>query len=169
MFALPTENHHWLKKLLGDWNFTHNCDVKSDGSENSTGQPSVISGKMTTRMIGELWIELECSGDHPDKQGWTSKFQLGFDSTKNQFVGSFIASMMSNLWIYEGTLNPEGNVLTLNTSGPACDASGQSDGSTANYQDIVELINDDLWTLTSQIQLPDGSWAEFMRSEHRRA
>jgi hypothetical protein len=60
---------------------------------------------------------------------------LGYDPQTQRFVGSFVASMMTHLWPYNGTLNAEGTVLTLDAEGP----SFAGDGATAKYQDIIEF------------------------------
>ena len=68
---------------------------------------------------------------------------LGYDPAKQRFVGSFIASCMTHLWPYEGTLDATGKVLTLDSEGP----SFSGDGTTVKYQDIVEIVDDDNWML----------------------
>ena len=43
---------------------------------------------------------------------------LGYDPVQKRFVGTFIGSMMTHMWIYNGTLDAAGKVLTLDTEGP---------------------------------------------------
>jgi hypothetical protein len=89
---------------------------------------------------------------------------LGYDPAKGKFVGTFIASMMTHLWLYEGSLDASGKVLTLDAEGPSM----AGDDGMAKYQDIVTVENDNHWTLSSQMQGPDGQWVKFMTAHYRR-
>lgn len=89
---------------------------------------------------------------------------LGYDPQQKRFVGNFIGSMMTHMWIYNGTLDAAGKVLTLDTEGP--DFSG---GPTlVKYQDIIEFLSDDHRVLKSRLQDKDGNWNEFMAAHYRR-
>lgn len=72
--------------------------------------------------------------------------------------------MMTYLWIYDGELDAAGRLLTLNAEGPSM----AGDGKIVKYQDIVEVIDDDHRTLSSQFQLPDGTWQKFMTVHYSR-
>jgi len=89
---------------------------------------------------------------------------LGYDPQKQRFVGTFVGSMMTGMWVYEGTMDASGSMLTLDTEGPDMG----SEGKMANYKDIIEIKSDDYRLLRSQIQSADGSWQEFMTAHHRR-
>ena len=43
--------------------------------------------------------------------------------------------MMTHLWVYDGALDAAGKVLTLDAEGP----SFTGDGTTAKYQDVIEI------------------------------
>ena len=43
----------------------------------------------------------------------TTLMTLGYDPRKKRFVGTFVGSMMTNLWIYDGELDKDERVLTL--------------------------------------------------------
>jgi hypothetical protein len=89
---------------------------------------------------------------------------LGYDPARKRYVGTFVGSMMSNLWVYEGTVDPEGRALTLETEGPVMDG----DGRIAPYRDVIELDGPDRRFLTSYMQREDGEWTQIMRMEYRR-
>jgi hypothetical protein len=91
---------------------------------------------------------------------------LGYDPQKGHFVGSFVASMMTHLWIYErGTLDAAGKVLTLDARGPTF----SGDGAMVDYQDIIEWKSDDHRILSSRMRGEDGSWSPvFMTAHYRR-
>jgi len=42
---------------------------------------------------------------------------LGFDPTKNHYGGTFIGSMMTNIWPYHGVLDETGKRLPLESEG----------------------------------------------------
>jgi hypothetical protein len=71
--------------------------------------------------------------------------------------------MMTHLWIYEGSLDRAGRVLTLDTEGP----NFATDGMT-RYQDIVTLESGDRRTLASRMLSEDREGREIMRAEYRR-
>jgi hypothetical protein len=71
--------------------------------------------------------------------------------------------MMTHLWIYDGSLDAGGKVLTLDAEGPNFNQDGM-----AKYQDVIEFVDDDHRTLKSQIQQPDGSWLHFMTAHYHR-
>jgi hypothetical protein len=71
---------------------------------------------------------------------------------------------MTYLWIYSGSLDAAGKVLTLDAEGP--DFSGGPN--MVKYQDIIEFVSDDHRTLKSQLLGPDGKWNHFMTAHYRR-
>ena len=89
---------------------------------------------------------------------------LGFDPQTKRFVGTFIASAMTHLWPYRGSLDASGTTLTLDSEGP----SFSGDGTMAKYQDIIEFVTKDHRTLTARVQSADGSWQQFMTAHYRR-
>lgn len=157
MKAKPTKEHVWLQRLVGDWETEMECVMGPD-------QPPMKSkGIESVRSIGGLWTMGEGKGDAPDGTSVTSIMTLGYDPQKQRFVGTFIASMMTHMWTYEGAL--EGDTLTLDTVGPVF--SGEP-GKMTKYQDIVSFKSDDHRILTSRMLGDDGKWTEFMSAHYRR-
>jgi uncharacterized protein DUF1579 len=158
MNAEPQKEHQWLQKLVGEWTFEGECIMGPD-------QPPVKhTGSETVRSIGGLWTLGEGTGAGPEGGQMTSIMTLGYDPQTRRFVGTFIASMMTHMWIYNGTLDATGKVLTLDTEGP--DFSGGPN--MVKYQDIIEFVNDDLRTLKSRLLGADGKWNHFMTANYRR-
>lgn len=154
----PLEQHQWLLQLLGDWSYEHDCDMGPDQP------PMKCSGQQTTRALGQLWILTEMTGALPNGESSSSVITLGYDPAQERFVGTFVSSCMTHLWPYRGTLDAARKVLTLDSEGP----SFSGDGTMAKYQDIIEIIDIDHYTMTSQLQGPDGQWVRFMHGAYRR-
>ena len=132
--------HQWLMRLVGDWEFDTECNQGPD-------KPPVKSnGTEVVNSLGQIWSVGEMKTSMPNGEPVKSIMTLGYDSETKRFVGTFVASMTTHLWVYNGSLDPKKNVLTLDTEGP----SFQGDGTTAKYQDIIEFIDDDHRTLSSQ-------------------
>ena len=153
----PQKEHKWLRKLLGDWTF------ESEVSE--AGKPSdKCAGAESVRALGDLWVVGEGTGDMPG--GGTAKtvLTLGYDIQKKRFVGTWVGSMMTNLWVYDGYLDENSNKLTLESEGPDMSGSGKS----ARYRDIIEFASDDHRILRSETLGEDGKWTQFMVMHYRR-
>lgn len=157
MFAKPHSEHAWFNDLVGRWKFTHRCDAGPENPAANTG------GTAAVRSLGGLWIVMECSGESAEGGPWSSIMTLGFDPKKDCYIGTFVGSMMTNLWIYEGRLDASGRQLILDVEGPKFDGSGM-----AKYQDIIEIVSRDHWILKSQILGDDGKWHQFMEGHHDR-
>jgi hypothetical protein len=94
----------------------------------------------------------------------TTVMTLGYDPAKKRFVGTFIGSMMTNLWVYDGELDAAGKVLTLDAEGPAFTDPER----TARYKDAIEIVSPDHRILTSRYLGDDGQWHHFMTAHYRR-
>jgi hypothetical protein len=158
MQSEPQKEHKWLQQLVGDWTYESECIMGPD-------QPPMKSGgKESVRSIGGLWTLGEWQYEMPDGNTGIMIMTLGFDPIKGRFVGTFVGSMMTHLWIYDGQLDAAGKVLTLNAEGP----SFAGDGKMAKYQDIIEIKSADERVLSSQMLGDDGKWTRFMTATYRR-
>jgi Protein of unknown function (DUF1579) len=156
--AEPQKEHRWLEKLIGEW--TYEWDMPAEPGK----PPAKITGSETVRALGPLWVVGQGGGNSPGGGTDQSMVTLGYDPEKGRFVGTWIGSMMTHLWIYDGALDATGRVLTLNAEGPSM----TGDGTMARYQDIIEFKDDDRRTLTARTLGADGSWEEMMSMEYRR-
>jgi hypothetical protein len=157
MFAEPQQQHRWLDRLVGEWTFESECLMGPD-------QPPMKSeGTEVVRSIGGLWTMGEGEGVMPEGEAMKTVMTLGFDPASNRFVGTFIASCMTHLWTYSGSLDADGKVLALDAEGPSFSGQGMS-----KYVDSIEFVEDDHRILTSRVQLEDGKWVEFMKAHYRR-
>jgi Protein of unknown function (DUF1579) len=151
------KEHQWLNQLIGEWIYESECIMGPDQP------PSKSKGTEVVRSLGGAWIVAEGEGEMPDGSLGQTIMTLGFDPQKNQFVGTFIGSMMTYLWPYNGSLDTEGKILTLDSEGP-----NFSNGVISPYQDIIELVSNDHKILTSQIRMDDGTWNHFMTAHYHR-
>jgi hypothetical protein len=155
----PQDAHRWLQKLIGEWRWEMEMPAGPD-------QPAAKhEGTESVRPVGELWTIGEGSSQMPDGSPATTVMTLGYDPARQRFVGTFVGSMMTHLWIYDGALDEAGKVLTLDAEGP--DFAGE--GKMVKYQDVIEWVSDDHRVLRSRMLQADGEWQEFMLAHYRRA
>jgi hypothetical protein len=154
----PTIEHQFLLQLVGDWTFETECSMGPDQP------PSQSTGKQSIRALGSLWTLGGMESAGPDDEPMHSMMTLGFDPVRGKFVGSFVASCMTHHWLYEGSLDSNRRVLTLDAEGP----SFTGDGSMAKYQDIIEVVDQDTYWFSSQYQDSSGNWVKFMQGKHSR-
>ena len=122
-----------------------------------------FTGTDSVRSLGGVWVVCEGRSQMPDGSPALTIMTLGFDPDKKRFVGTFIGSMMTYLWNYDGQLDASGKVLILDAEGP----NFAEPGKMAN-QDIIEFVSDDHRTLSSQTLGEDGKWVKFMTAHYRR-
>jgi len=155
----PQPEHAWLMGMIGNWTFECTCDMGPD-------QPPAVSvGSETVRAFGNGWVLIEGRHEGPNGPAGETLVTLGFDPARARYVGTFVGTMMSNLWVYDGVLDTAGHVLTLDTEGP----SFSGDGTIARYQDIITYDGGDTRTMTSRALQSDGSWLEFLTVRYRRS
>jgi len=156
MGTKPTREHQWLQKLVGEWRTESEMMMPNGESMKSQGRESV-------RSLGGLWSYGEGKGTMPNGDSMEYYVALGYDVTFNQYRGCMIMNVSSHLWKYEGELSADGRVMTLNCEGPNMEGEG-----TAQYRDVIEIIDENHRTLTSCGQQPNGEWVLFMKAHYTR-
>ena len=152
----PQKEHAWLQQFVGQW--------ESEAEMFMEGQPVAKSkGTETVRKIGGFWIQSEQQSDFMG-QPFTGLMTLGYDVPKQQYVGTWIDSHTGYLWVYEGTLDRSGKVLTLEAEGPCPMAPGRM----SKFKEVLEVKDKDHKVFTSSIQGEDGTWTTGMRITYRR-
>lgn len=158
MGTKPVKEHEWLQKLVGEWRVETEMSMGPD-------QPTMTStGTETVKSLSGLWAFGEGRGTMPNGSTMDYRSALGYDVSFKEYRGCWFASVSSHLWKYTGTLSPDGRVMTLNCVGPNM----EKDGETANYRDVIELIDDNHRTLTTYGQAENGDWNEFMKATYTR-
>lgn len=157
MFTEPRPQHQWLKRFVGSWTVSGSCD----GPDGQTMQFSAVE---TVRAIGDLWIVGESVGTMPGGGEMVSLLTVGYDTTKDRFVGSWIGSPMDYLWTYTGWLENNDRTLVLEAEGPSMTEPGK----TCLYRDINEFVSNDHRAFRSEVRSGDGSWSKMMTAEYKR-
>ncbi len=155
----PIKEHEWLQKLVGNWRFE---SVMSMGP----GQPEQRSqGTETVQSLGGLWAHVHGKAQLPDGVAMEYYSGLGYDVSFKEYRGFWMASVSSHLWKYTGVLSPDGKTMTLSCVG----LSMVKDGETANYRDVIELIDENHRTLTSYGEDDSVNWQQFYQNRYTRA
>lgn len=154
----PQVEHQWLDNLLGDWT----TKMESDLCPDKPNEPS--SGTEKVKRLGDVWVLCDMEWPMPDGQTAISQMTLGYDPQKKTFVGTFVSSCMTHLWVYEsGTLDDAGKVLTLNSTGPNFNGTGMT-----QFQDIIEIVDEDHRLLRAMMLDENEVWQEFMVTSYIR-
>jgi hypothetical protein len=154
----PQKEHRWLHRLVGEWT------SEGEATMEPGKPPERFKGTESVRSLGGLWVLAEGQGDMPGGGPATMLMTLGYDTRTKRYVGTWVGSMMTHLWVYDGTLDPAERVLTLESEGPAM----RPDAPLAKYRDVITLESDDHRVLTSHALGDDGQWHRFMTVHYRR-
>lgn len=158
MMAEPRKEHRWLERLVGEWSYEAEAVM-------APGQPPEVSrGTESVRSLGGLWIVGEGRGECPGGGPAHTLLTVGFDPEAGRFVGTWVGSMMTHLWRYDGWLDEAGKVLTLESEGP----SFSGDGATAKYRDTTEFDGPGRRVQASEVLGGDGRWTRFMTARYQR-
>jgi hypothetical protein len=158
MKSEPQKQHQWLQALVGEWTTEMEAVM---GPDKPTEK---FQGTETVRPLGGLWVLCEGRSETPGSDTGVSVMTLGYDPKKGRFVGTFVSSMMTYMWVYEGSLDAGEKVLTLNCEGPDF----ATEGKMTSYKDVIEVKSDDLRVMTSHMLQKDGSWSHIMTLTARR-
>jgi hypothetical protein len=158
MATKPVAEHQWLQKLVGEWRTESEMTMGPD-------QPKQKSqGTESVKSLGGLWSLAEGKATMPDGAEMTYYSALGYDVSFKEYRGCWFASVSSHLWKYVGELSADGKTMTLSCEGPNM----MKEGETANYRDVITIIDENHRTLTSSGQDEKGAWQEFMKVHYTR-
>lgn len=152
----PVKQHEMLQRLAGEWEANAEVSMPGDATMKFESTENI-------RKLGPFWIVSESTGTVGDTP-IESKLTLGYDLTKNKIVGSWIDSVQSYQWVYEGEFDDTGKVLTLETTGPC----PMKPGTMSNFKEVLELKDKNTKVFTSSMQQEDGTWIQIMSVESKR-
>jgi len=147
----PTPQHQWLKQLIGEW------ETVSEMSLGPGQDPIRCTGTETVRPFGEFWVISEMKGQLPTGEAMEGRVTMGYDPDAQAFVGTWIDTSLPHMWVYNGSLDDSGKILTLHCDGPDFTQPGK----TAKYKDVTEFKSPDHRVVTSWAQGTDGNWVQF--------
>nr|WP_117191010.1 DUF1579 domain-containing protein [Rhizobium terrae] len=149
----PQAEHGFLERMVGTWEVT------------STSMDNAETWTEVCRSLNGIWFVAEGNGEMPGGGGpATTMLTLGYDPAKGKYVGSWLGTMMTYLWVYEGELSADGNTLSLYTTGPDF----AEEGKMGDYREQITFTDIDHRTFTSSARQPDGSWKQFMQADYAR-
>jgi Protein of unknown function (DUF1579) len=154
--AAPLAGNEWLKQFAGEWD--------SDGEAMpAPGQPPIKSkGTESARMLGEHWVIAQGQSTFMEMP-FSFVFSLGYDPARQKFVGTWVDSVSSYLWLYEGTLDASGKTLTLESEGPFAGTPGKL----AKFRETIEFPSKDQRVFKTHV-LVDGKWQPLVTIHSRR-
>jgi len=153
----PGKQHELLKQFEGTWDTV----AKFQGRP---GEPAMESkgSETATFGMGGFWVTFEYQGDMKG-QPFTGRGAMGYDQQKQKYVGTWIDSMKSGMFLSEGTADADGKRFTMIAQG-FCDAEGKA----ITMKQVYEFKNKDAWTLHFLAPNPDGKDQEVGTIEYTR-
>jgi hypothetical protein len=153
----PSAQHAWLQQLVGEWSVTSEIMMGPDAP------PMKVESTESVRSIGGLWVLAE--GKMPmGETPMTTLLTLGYDLQEKAYVGTWVDTMQTHMWVYRGTLDDAQKTLTLESTGPSFDDPTQ----TAKYRDAITIVGADQKRWTSTVLGDDGEWTQYLTADYRR-
>ncbi len=147
--------HQWLLAWVGEWSVDASVQMDPDLP------PMTAKGTEKVSAVGSNWIIARTESDWMGMP-YASALTLGYDDEKKKFVGTWIDSFATYMWVYEGTLDAAGKVLTLETEGPG------PNGEHCKFRETTEMKSPDHRHFTSSMQGADGAWTQIVTMDYRR-
>ena len=108
-----------------------------------------MAGSEVVRSLGDVWVLV----GGVSRGGAATTSCRSASTPRRSLVGTFIGSMMVNLWVYDGALDSTGTKLVLDSEGP----SFSGDGTMAKYRDTIEIKDSNNRALMRASSAPTGS------------
>ncbi len=153
----PGKQHEALKFFEGTWDATAKFMAEP-------GKPMAESkgSEKAEMVLGGFWLTFEYKGEMMGAP-FTGRGTLGFDQQKQKYVGTWIDSMKSGLFLSEGTADEHGKVFTMIAQG-YCDGEGKA----ITMKQVYEIKDKDAWMLSFITPNPDGKEMTMGTIEYKR-
>lgn len=145
----PVEQHIWLQRFVGEW------EAEVEAFMGPDQPPMKTKGVETARMLGGFWLVSE---GRNTEFPYSFIFTLGYDPAKSRYVATWVDTMSGHLWNYEGGVDTAGQILTLETEGPAPMASGKR----CKFRETTRFTSADHRLFTSAMLGDDGKWIKVL-------
>ena len=152
---VPAKEHEWLQKFVGEWETDIEVYMEPGKS------PMKSKGSHHDHMVGGFWL---LSEGRNHEVPYHFVLTLGYNAQLSKYVGTWIDTMTSHIWKYQGTVNAAGNILTLETEGP----SPMSPDKISKFREVTEFKNKDHRFFTSSMLGADGKWNTVITVSSRR-
>ena len=149
--AKAKSGFEWLKQFEGSWQSVTNVPTQ-DGSPAKTQK-----GSMKSASVGKQWVVNKFDGEI-DGTSFQAVQTLGYDVEKKRFVGTWIDSVASYTWKYEGEVDATGKKLTLNAEGP----DWNDPKITRRFRDVYEFKSATEIAVQSQMFNDKKEWETYM-------
>lgn len=103
----PTPAHAWLEHFIGEWDVTNYLYMEPGGEP----QQSKASATCAWKIPGK-WVEESFEGSMMGMP-FSGFGMTGFDNVKKQYVGTWMDTMGSGLYVSYGSVSPDMKVLTM--------------------------------------------------------
>ena len=153
----PTKEHAWLKQFNGHW------EAESELTMDPAQPPMKATGQDVGENLGDFWIVNRMESSSESMPAYHSQLTLGYDVEKAKYVGSYIDSMSGYMWLYEGTVDASGRILTLDTRGP-----NPMSGGVGHYKEVTEFKSATHRVFTSSLVQEDGSLLPIVEIHFRK-
>lgn len=153
----PVREHELLKQFVGEWESEIEITLAPGKA------PKKGKGAESSRMLGGFWLVADGKGEMDGMPGMTSQLTLGYDPQTEKYVGTWVDSMNSYLWTYEGTVDSTGKIFTLETEGPCPLKPGL-----VRFKEVIEFKSADHRVFTSSMQNDDREWVQMVSAHYHR-
>lgn len=152
----PEKEHEWLKMFEGEWEGEGECFMEPD-------KPMKCKNTETCKTIGGFWIQSNMKADMAGMP-INGIMTVGYDPARKKFVGNWVDSCFPFMWVYEGSVDSTGKILTLESEGPNMTEPGKM----AKYRDVTEFKSADHKIMTSYVEKSPGEWMKIMSIESKK-
>jgi hypothetical protein len=148
----PAKEHQWLHHFIGEW------DSEVEVFHEPGKPPLKGKGTETSKALGAFWVVSQGESEIMGMK-FSSALTLGYDPKKKKYIGSWVDSMGSHFWTYEGTVDASGKNLTLHTEGPC----PMEPGKLCKFREVTEIKDKDNRVFTSWVVGDDGKETMMVR------
>lgn len=148
----PGPEHARLAKTVGTWDATVTSFMN--------GTPQTSKGTETRRMVGDLWLIADFTGEF-DGKPFAGHMISGFDQDKKKYVGTWVSSMQTAPSVSEGTYDEATKTLT-------CKVTCTMDGKPMTSTHVTEFKDNDTMSTKMSGPGPDGKETTMMTIEYKR-
>lgn len=141
----PGKQHEALKYFEGTWD----AKVRFEGDKGK--EPMESKGTETSKFgAGDFWLMSKFEGEMMGKP-FKGHGMMGYDLQKQKYIGVWVDSMQSNLFLSEGTADADYKSWTMVGTG-YCDMEGKS----ITMKQVYQIKDKDSFTLHFFKPSPDG-------------